>query len=63
MTKKTQDAGDRGQGTGDRASSLSRRGWFTALAGLSALVAGRRRKRAETVGDKRRNRRLWIGHT
>ena len=42
---------------------LSRRGWFGALAGVAALVAGRRKKRAETVVEKRHKRRFWIGHT
>lgn len=42
---------------------LSRRAWFGALAGVAALVAGRRQKRTETVAEKRQKRRFWIGHT
>ena len=62
MKKKTQDAGDRGQGTGNQGWTISRRGWFGALAGLAAVVGVRRRK-PETVVEKKARRRFWIGHT
>ena len=42
---------------------ISRRGLFGALAGAVAAVAGLRRKRPETVAEKRRRKRFWIGHT
>ena len=42
---------------------ITRRGWFGALAGLAAVVAGARRKQPETVVEKRQRRRFWIGHT
>ena len=62
MTKKqTQDAGNGEPGTGNR--EWSRRGVFSALAGAVAAVAGLRRKRPETVAEKRRRKRFWIGHT
>jgi hypothetical protein len=44
-------------------TSITRRGWFGALAAVAALVAGTRRKRSEPVVDKQRRRRFWIGHT
>lgn len=59
--EKTQDAGNRAQGTGDR--EWTRRGVFGALAGAVAVVAGLRRKRPETVAEQRRRKRFWIGHT
>ena len=59
--KKTQDTGDRGQDTGH--GTWSRRGWMGAVAGAVAAVAGLRRKRPETVAEKRRRKRFWIGHT
>ena len=61
MRKKTQDAGDGEPGTGDR--EWSRRGVFGALAGAVAVVAGLGRKRGETAVEKRRRKRLWIGHS
>jgi hypothetical protein len=63
MRKKTQDAGNGEQGTGDREWQISRRGVFGALAAVAAAVAGMRRERRETVVEKRRRRRFWIGHT
>ena len=62
--KKQQETGDGQRATGNgQALQISRRGWFGALAGVAAVVAGMRRARRETVVEQRRRRRFWIGHT
>jgi hypothetical protein len=60
---------DRGPGTegsrGKAEPALSRRGLFGAVAGALAAVAGITRSggRRDSVAEKRRRGRFWIGHT
>jgi hypothetical protein len=59
MKRNAEDAGS--PGTVER--QWSRRGWIGAVAGAFAAVTSIRRTRRETVVEKRRRRRFWIGHT
>lgn len=50
---------------GEAKPELTRRGLFGALAGVAAVLVAtlRERKPPETLADRRRRRRFWIGHT
>ena len=63
--KQLQRTGDRKRAAGDgQLEQITRRGWIGAVAGVVAAVANlKRTHRDETVVEKRRRRRFWIGHT